>query len=84
MSRFEAERIPATAVTSLPVVCPSLRGGACQIYPDRPLLCRAWGQVDDPLMRCPHGCADHLLTHREMLTLWRRLLRIDTTLYGDT
>lgn len=31
-------------------------GGRCSIHPRRPLICRLFGLVKDPKMRCPHGC----------------------------
>lgn len=36
--------------------CPLLRDGACSVYEIRPAICRLWGLVDRPTMRCPHGC----------------------------
>jgi Fe-S-cluster containining protein len=30
--------------------------GACSVYNIRPLVCRCWGVVDHPLLRCPRGC----------------------------
>lgn len=30
--------------------------GRCAIHPVRPLICRLYGLVKDPRMRCPHGC----------------------------
>jgi hypothetical protein len=38
--------------------CPllDLVSGKCTCHPVRPLICRAFGSVDDPLLRCPHGC----------------------------
>lgn len=37
--------------------CPYLtKEKLCGIYENRPLLCRLWGLVDEPRMRCPHGC----------------------------
>jgi uncharacterized protein len=30
--------------------------GYCTVYKMRPLVCRLWGMMDTPLMRCPHGC----------------------------
>lgn len=36
--------------------CPLLTHGRCSIYHARPLICRLWGAVDDPHMRCPYGC----------------------------
>lgn len=40
--------------------CPMLRDGKCSIYTDRPLLCRVWGAVDAPRIRCPFGCEPKL------------------------
>ena len=28
----------------------------CSVYRDRPLICRLFGLVDHPRMRCEHGC----------------------------
>ena len=28
----------------------------CEIYELRPLLCRLFGAVSDPILKCPHGC----------------------------
>lgn len=30
--------------------------GRCTIHPRRPLLCRLFGLVKNPKMKCPHGC----------------------------
>lgn len=38
------------------LTCPYAVGGRCEIYDKRPLICRLFGAVDDPLMTCPHGC----------------------------
>lgn len=37
-------------------VCPLLEDGRCSVYQLRPAICRGFGSVDDPLLRCPHGC----------------------------
>jgi hypothetical protein len=35
--------------------CPALGSdGACQVYGDRPTVCRLWGSVE--ALPCPHGC----------------------------
>lgn len=31
--------------------------GTCTEYENRPLVCRMFGAVDTPLLKCPHGCA---------------------------
>lgn len=52
-----------------PLTCPYLTAedetGRCSIYEVRPLICRLWGMVDHPMMRCPHGCeATEILPQR--------------------
>lgn len=39
-----------------PTTCPFLgpKSGTCQVYEDRPLICRTWGL--DPRMKCHYGC----------------------------
>jgi uncharacterized protein len=36
--------------------CPFLSAGGCSIYDDRPMVCRLFGSVDHPRMKCPMGC----------------------------
>lgn len=54
--------------------CPALANDRCSVYEVRPTVCRLWGAVDAPGMRCPHGCVPAegvaLLTHEQ----GRRLL----------
>ena len=46
--------------------CGLLRDGVCSVYDIRPLICRLWGIVDNPKMKCPHGCIpDYWLTDRQ-------------------
>lgn len=47
--------------------CPVLSdAGRCLAYDVRPLSCRLWGVVDNPKMRCPHGCVpERWLTDKE-------------------
>jgi len=35
--------------------CPYLNDKGCSIYKVRPILCRLFGSVDNPIMLCPHG-----------------------------
>jgi hypothetical protein len=35
--------------------CPYANQG-CDIYANRPLICRMFGAGDHPLLACPHGC----------------------------
>jgi hypothetical protein len=37
-------------------VCPMLKQGACAVQGIKPSICRLWGLVDAPMMRCPFGC----------------------------
>lgn len=80
----EAERVRRSGLLPLPVVpsadeltCPLLSAdGRCNIYADRPLVCRLWGAVED--MTCPHGCRpERLLTRAEAFGLMDELVRID-------
>jgi len=37
--------------------CPYSLNGGCDIYEDRPFICRIFGTAKDvPLLECPHGC----------------------------
>jgi len=46
--------IPQPRSNSNSVTCSALQEGRCSIYPDRPFICRLWGNV--PKMACPWGC----------------------------
>lgn len=41
-----------------PYMCPFLKDGKCQIYDERPAICRLWGASTE--LRCPHGCTDEM------------------------
>jgi Fe-S-cluster containining protein len=48
--------------------------GRCLIYEVRPLICRLWGCVDDPRMRCVHGCQpSRWLTNDEAMQFYIQL-----------
>jgi hypothetical protein len=76
----ERGRVRAATGVRLPPVhagspCAALGAdGRCAVYAHRPLVCRLFGAVDHPLMRCPFGCrpAGGLLPAAE----GRRLLRL--------
>jgi hypothetical protein len=36
--------------------CPYSMTGKCDIYAQRPFMCRIFGTSDDPRLKCPHGC----------------------------
>ncbi len=43
--------------------CPYSLAGKCDIYEQRPFICRLYGAADDPRLTCPHGCRpEKLLT----------------------
>lgn len=54
-SKWEWERIQDKR-TATSLTCPYAVGGRCEIYEQRPLLCRLFGTVDDERLTCPHGC----------------------------
>jgi uncharacterized protein len=47
--------VPTAALTTM--TCPFLGADGCSIYEDRPIVCRLFGSVDHPHMKCPMGCA---------------------------
>lgn len=70
-----------TLITPLPfrhqdARCQYLVDGACSIYEHRPLLCRLFGTVDAPKLRCPHGKRpEKLLTAYQGGTIMRKYLQ---------
>jgi Fe-S-cluster containining protein len=51
--------------------CDKLSGGRCTVYPDRPLICRLFGVVEQ--MRCPFGCVpERFLSERAAYALLER------------
>ena len=51
--------------------------GNCTAYSIRPLVCRCWGVVDHPLLRCPHGCVpDRWLSPMEFKQLIENVIAI--------
>jgi Fe-S-cluster containining protein len=83
MGLHEARRIeqltgtPLQLMTRLEDNCPYLVADLCIVYDARPLVCRLWGMVDSPELRCEHGCApDRWLTRDEALRLVRRSIAI--------
>jgi len=83
MGLHEARRIeritgePLALMATLAENCPYLEAERCTVYDVRPLVCRLWGIVDAPGLRCDHGCApERWLSHAEALTYVRRSLAI--------
>lgn len=38
------------------LTCPYVNNGKCDIYEDRPLICRLFGASEVEMLTCPHGC----------------------------
>ncbi len=81
MSRAEWGRILEELWGRVPkgdgVHCVLLEKGRCSVYPIRPLVCRLWGLVDHPLMKCPHGCTpERWLTSEEGWALMEEVQRL--------
>jgi hypothetical protein len=45
--------------------CPFASANGCEIYANRPFMCRMFGSTDDPLLQCPHGCGPIFPLSRE-------------------
>jgi Fe-S-cluster containining protein len=51
--------------------------GKCRVYEHRPFVCRTWGMIDDPNMRCPFGCKpEKWMTVKEAQAMMRRILEV--------
>lgn len=51
--------------------------GGCIAYRLRPLVCRLWGCLDEPLMRCPYGCQPtRWVTPEEHKALYEKIIAI--------
>jgi Fe-S-cluster containining protein len=42
----------------------------CRVHAHRPLLCRLWGVVDDPKMRCHYGCQPTFWVTNAQVAAW--------------
>lgn len=47
--------------------CPHSTPQGCAVYEDRPIMCRVFGTVDDPRLKCPHGRRPEKLLSKEEL-----------------
>ena len=52
------------------LVCPMLKHGRCSVHDIRPTICRLFGLMDDPRMRCPFGCVPDRLMSTEEGYVW--------------
>jgi hypothetical protein len=49
----------------------------CNIYKDRPIMCRLFGAVDDKMLTCPHGCKpEKPLTSKESMKIMTKYMLI--------
>jgi Fe-S-cluster containining protein len=66
--------------------CPLLTNhGRCSQYDLRPLMCRLWGVVNDPLMICPFGCEpQRYLSNAEVVAIWRKVSEINRRYLRET
>jgi hypothetical protein len=57
------------------VDCPYLKENSCSIYPVRPFMCRTFGVVEHPLLRCPNCKTKRLLNIRQMDYLYKQIYK---------
>ena len=61
---------------AISVHCPYIGENGCDIYEDRPILCRLYGTV--PGMKCPKGCRPRKMLSEEkgkdIINTWHRLM----------
>lgn len=86
MSRLEWLRVrrhaPGKGTLTPALTCPMLRQGRCAVYGVRPLICRLYGLIDDPRMRCPFGCVpERWVTQAEAQALLEEAQEISTRLF---
>ncbi|MEW6115362.1 MAG: YkgJ family cysteine cluster protein [Nitrospirota bacterium] len=57
------------------VDCPYFLNGRCDIYADRPFICRLYGAAED--LKCPYGCRpEKLLTAEKSAELTKAYLKL--------
>lgn len=85
-SKWEWERIKDKRKGDIKTLtCPYAVGGRCEIYEQRPLICRLFGAVDVETLRCPHGCGpERKLTKAEADEIMEEYFRILKMQEGET
>ncbi len=75
-SKWEWSRIKNKRL-AMGIKCPYARDGKCEIYEQRPLICRLYGAVEDVRLTCPYGCKPEVkLTKAEADKIMREYFRI--------
>lgn len=73
-SKWEWEQIKDKR-TATEINCPYIGKSGCDIYEDRPILCRLFGTVKK--MECPHGCKPQkMLNLKQELSIMRQYLKL--------
>lgn len=63
------------------ITCPYSTEGGCSIYDKRPLICRLFGAVDTPRLRCPHGAGPKKkMTEAQAEKLMRKYSKLKPTI----
>lgn len=59
------------------LTCPYTSSEGCEIYKDRPIICRLFGAVNTMRLICPHGCAPvKMLTETEADEIMKEYLSL--------
>lgn len=67
----------SSLAVSTSLSCPLLKDLSCSVYHNRPAICRLWGVVDAPYMRCPYGCIpERWLTDKESRSIIAEINKI--------
>ena len=57
--------------------CEHLSQGKCEIYEDRPILCRLFGASEHEAFTCPHGCGPAItLTRSETMDILNQWIEL--------
>ena len=68
------KKLVATPIEVCKMLYPN---GKCRVYSHRPFICRIWGLINTPEMRCPHGCVpSRWLKDGEVRRFMERILAI--------
>lgn len=75
-TRWEWEQITDKRITKT-FICPYTSPTGCEIYKDRPIMCRLFGQINTKIMLCPHGYkSERLLSEIKGAQIRRILIKL--------